>query len=438
MINAVHAPRHSFHVPWLAATALCACSFDVGGLATRGDGGIDAPERDGAIVADAGPIRDGAADDGAPGPPDGGALDGGPVLGDIAHLPPAAEYAGTADLVIDHLVFLDTDTLTIDAVAPPAGITFAVSDQVPSGPDLAVLHVASLDITATGDLAAYGGRPLVIVASGAITIAGALDASAFRDVPGPGGAGSSLGDGAGADGIHGGAWRDSGGGGGSFGGPGARGGDATCGVIVDCDDTAGGQPGVLHGDEVLTSLVGGGGGGDAHDISSCAQDRGGAGGGAVQLYSAVSIGVATGGVIDSGGGGGGGGSHCYNNYGGGTGGGSGGAIYLQAPDIDVLGAVVANGGGGGGSSGDVTAGGPGDDGGPGGAAAGGPEGTVSFAQPGGAGAPRDAAAVPGGDDATGNGNGGGGGGGVGRIVIRYQTSVSETATVSQAPNLATY
>jgi hypothetical protein len=344
-------------------------------------------------------------------------------LGDVVHLPPAAELAGTGLLGLTGGT-LNTTDLTIDGAAPPAGVTFDVWEQDPDGPELAVLHVAALEIP-SGSVRVVGARPLVIIASGGIVIDGTLDVSAHGAEPGAGGAGPGDGDGAGDGGGHGSQTaHDGGGGGAGFVTNGASGGGG--GVDGSCQGAtgAGGARGTAYATAGLQVLEGGSGGGSGagggdSDEPQC-PSAGGAGGGAIQLHSAVEISIR--GVIHVGGGGGEGGGYtgadpCARAAAG-SGGGSGGAIYLQAPRILLDGVLAANGGaGGGGASNPGSSGETGDDGRASTTPAmGGSEGGA-WGEPGGNGGYLTSNPQAGVANEC-DGNGGGGGGGVGAIVLR--------------------
>ncbi len=385
--------------PWFWIAIACAgCSFDPQRLSMDGGGpaGDDQP-----------PGTDGPAAD----PP--------------FHLDPNDGIAGTDPLSLSGNVTIDTgDTPTINGVTLPAGDSFDIRSQLGGGPDLAVLHVGSLDVANGAVVTVVGSHPFVIVAGGDVTIGGVLDAGAHNTKPGPGGAMAGSGDGAGSTGSHGSNDSDSGGGGGGYGETGARGGNINSGCTVD-----GGNGGNRAGDRTITQLVGGAGGGSSSG-TACNTDLGGAGGGAIQISSATRIAIDAKGAITAGGGGGSGGTDCGDSdVNSGTGGGSGGSIVLQAPAITNAGAVVANGGGGGGSSstgnGDAS---PGED------------GRLDIMRAKGGTGPR----ATGGDGGVGGmnatngggascgGNGAGGGGGVGRIAV--SSGYADSGTTSPSPD----
>lgn len=406
-----------------AVVFLGACRFDSGGIVFSNDAAVadaDIGGPDGLVdLSDAEVCCDAA--DPADAPPPADAEWPTDIVEDIVHVPEAAEFGGTADLGLWGNTTIDTDSLLIGGAMPPVGVIFdgASQESDPPGPALAILHVRALTVEAGAVVRVTGARPLVIVATGPVAVLGLVDAAARRDQPGAGGAGPGGGAGVGGNGDHRGTYRDSGGGGAGYGTGGARGGNAECsGVCLD-GQADGGDGGGSYGTADLAVLAGGSGGGNS--TSECWADPAGAGGGAVQIYSAVSIRIGFDGGIHVGGGGGGGGRACSDNLGAAAGGGSGGAVFLQSPSVVHEGVLAGNGGGGGGSAGstgDVRT--DGDDGwdaqfGVALAEGGGDGGT--YGAPGGAGGTRDAAPVHGGDEGSGDGNGGGGGGAVGRIVV---------------------
>lgn len=273
-------------------------------------------------------------------------------------------------------------------------------------------------LTITGTVTLIGAHPIALVADGAVTINGVLDARGLcsSSVAGPGGFdGGST---AGADGqapastMGGGegAASDSGGGGGGHASAGGSG-----------EDADGGQP---YGDPTITKLVGGAGGGAGGGGPMFG--RGGGGGGAVQIVSNTEIAVASGGINA----GGCGGKPGTGNNDSGGGGGAGGTILLEAPTVTVAATLAANGGGGGGGGGPNAK--PGDNGALGTTAAAGGSGDAPDER-GGAGAATGANAGSGGEGST----PGGGGGGLGRIRINTRNGTGAmltNATLSPGPN----
>jgi hypothetical protein len=220
----------------------------------------------------------------------------------------------------------DTVCLTIGPTAPvtlPVAIDTdgaTCSPYVLSGPAGCV--IAATDITAAGTIVVTGTKPLILVATGTISISGTLDVASHR--------GGTLG--AGHDPpacVAGGL-----GAGGTFGGMGGTGIAGTTSAPV--------PPTTLRG-----GCKGQNGGGNGFGV-------GGAGGGAVLLIATT---LDLGGAINASGAGGVRGG-MIDTHGGG--GGSGGMIAIDAATITGTGKLVANGGGGASGTGQVL-GGHGDD-----------------------------------------------------------------------------
>jgi len=289
---------------------LAACGFDLQGSAEG-----DASPPDAAIV-------DAAQQDA----PDGPSVS--PTFVP-SHVPPSAFDGAAIDM---------SDVTDIDTDVPK------ITTGGGSSPPKIVIHgsfavVSAGAWTVGSNLRVHGSHPLVVVCARGVVVKAMIDVAARLDQPGAGGAAPGAGSGKGGDGVVGAANIDTGGGGAGFGVAGAAGGgDATY---------AGGAAGAAYGG-ALADLAGGSGGGHGSDSTYLKSGVGGAGGGAIQISSALSIEIAAGGVIDVGGGGGGGGQGAP--YGGaGGGGGSGGTIFLEAPALTIAGSLAANGGGGGGA-----------------------------------------------------------------------------------------
>lgn len=322
------------------------------------------------------------------------------------HLAPADGVAGSAPLSLSGAVTIDTTVPSI-SVTLPEGDTLDVRPQLGGGPELAVLHVGSLDVASDAVVSIVGTRPLVIVAAGAVNVSGTLDAGGHGATPGAGGSLPAMGDGKGSTGQHETSQlSDSGGGGAGYGTAGASGGAITGGCTV-----ASGAEGSTYGDANLAVLAGGSGGGGSSG-GACTPDLGGAGGGALQITAPT---ISIDGKLLVGGGGGHGGTDCgQSDVNSGPGGGAGGAIYLQATTIVNNGVIAANGGGGGGSSSTgMGSAMPGGDGGASTAQAAGGTGPRAM---GGKGGSKDGAPTQGGGSGCGT-NAGGGGGAVGRIAL---------------------
>lgn len=342
-------------------------------------------------------------------------------------------------------------TINTGSVAAGTGCTELVPQA--SGPALCVIAGASIDIPTNVTVQAVAlaptgsamtaTSPLVLIATGSITIEGTLDASSHFQATVGGipalGAGARTATGClvtGADGQPGTA--DSGGGGGAGGSFGSAG--ATGGTGGNNGNVGRGNPGAASPPTGLTGGCPGGKGGDGSGAPTGGDNSGGGGGnggGAVLLLAGDSISVT--GKISASGAGGTGGGRGVNSSGGGGGGGAGGMIALEATRITVTGAVFANGGGGGGGGGNAggnDAGKPGTDPvAPGTPAAGGT--TTNNGGAGGAGsffstAAGNTAPVAG---RNGSGNqpecgGGGGGGGAGAIRVYGPAASSIGGTVS--------
>ncbi|MFT3697420.1 MAG: hypothetical protein QM831_30030 [Kofleriaceae bacterium] len=207
---------------------------------------------------------------------------------------------------------ITTDT-TIDTTSDCNVVLIA-----PGGGSVCVLYGSTIDVIAK--LRGRGARPLVLAATGAITISGKVDVSS-NQISGRGAASAANDLCATYQNV-----TYGGGAGGSFHGSGGNGGtgmgsSANTGIVAQAGTTA--APTNLTGgcDAVGTADIGGGQG---------------AGGGAVELASGTSIEIGATGVVSANGEGG--------NF---SGGGAGGMIELSAPSIAIHGVIVANGGGGG-------------------------------------------------------------------------------------------
>ncbi len=211
--------------------------------------------------------------------------------------------------------------------------------------------------------------PVYILATGDVTIAGAISVSGTKGdiiIPGKGGqggfdggiggatmscGGSGLGQGGGiaalqvaSSMIYG-----AGGGGGGYGAAGAVGG------TINPAFSKGGAGGGTYGNADIIPFVGGSGGGGACGSSGYVSSGGGGGGGAILIASSGTINI-TGALTADGGAGGNYGWCCYT-FNGNGGGGSGGAIRLIADILKGEGMISATGGAGG--TGGYSAGGAG-------------------------------------------------------------------------------
>lgn len=268
--------------------------------------------------------------------PSGGAVSG----SDFVPNAPNETFDGTTTPI-----FVDTDAATI--MSGSAGAAIVHGHTVTAiGNGVTVFSFQNLQLS--GAIYFVGTHAAAFVATGAITIAGVVDARSYAcatggatTVAGPGGfagaAPSTAGAGSGSGGSA--ATNSDGGGGGGYAGAGAVGGYG--GTTADE-----GAAGSAWGSAAVSVLIGGGGGGagGGSNANDNGGGSGGGGGGAVQLVSNVSITIESSGGINVGGCGGGSG----NGDDGGGGGGAGGAILLETPTLMLAGTLAANGGGGGG------------------------------------------------------------------------------------------
>lgn len=288
------------------------------------------------------------------------------------------------------------DATTLDTDSSPLCTEYLTANGT-LDPEACVIAATSIAIGSA--LRAKGGRPLVLIASGAIVVegTGAIDVASTLAELGGGALGIAPDDcmiePAGVGG---------GGAGGSLGGAGGAGGGS------------GGMPVVLATPDRLHGGCRGGNGLPVVQLSF------GAGGGAVALLAST---IQIDGTIDASGQPGRGGRIDTGGVaGGGGGGGSGGMIVLDAAEIQLGtdGAVFANGGGGGGGSSNPAAGGDGTSStAPSSAGVGGGGGT--FGGVGGDGSAGTTLTGADGQDATSTGaaaGGGGGGAGVIRVFPR--------------------
>jgi hypothetical protein len=289
------------------------------------------------------------------------------------------DAAPTAPLTIFEPTTLDTDSSSLCAHITSEG-SYCV--------------LAGTSITVNYPLRATGTKPLVLVASDAITTFAIIDVGSHHDVVPEMGAGADA-----AACMLGKLPGTSGGGaGGSFLGLGGGGGTPIAG-----------EPGpTVSG---ATPLRGGCAGQDGQGTPTTS-GHGGHGGGALYLIAENTIDVR-GGLNAAGEAGAGG----VTSQAGGGGGGSGGMIEAEAPTIVVSSLVLANGGGGGEGSDQLGSGSSGSD--PSGvAAAAGGASLATDGGDGGAGSAGDAAGNGRSGNAGNPGRGGGGGGGGGAGLIR--------------------
>lgn len=261
------------------------------------------------------------------------------------------EEPGDTELLIDEFFSYDT-TNAQQALPGKADFKKVRQDTEQLDIDVVIMRVGHLKIANQTTFAITGDTPFLILAR-TVEIEGVIDASAATNgvQGGPGGGRPGMRDpGEGGQGIS--ALNDinTGGGGGGNATDGAAGGAAECLAGVP-----GGAPGPTFGDDTITILRGGGAGGSSFVHCSQVPNRGGFGGGGLQISATESITIAATGRIRASGGGGGGGSGgtCSLMDDAGSGGGAGGSIFLDAPQIANEGGVEAFGGGGGGGGDDA-------------------------------------------------------------------------------------
>ena len=281
------------------------------------------------------------------------------------------------------------------------------------GPDVCVLASTTLAIEALGEMRAIGSRPLVLLATETILVAGSLDLGSYQQVnPGAGAAicafssGLSTGNTQGAGGAAGGSSNA----GAGFGGAGGAGENTNTGG-------AGLAPFPL-------SVVRGGCPGGRGGTAQSSGGLGGAGGGAVYLIAGSSITVS--GTINASGAAGG----PPGERSGGGGGGSGGLIGLDSPVINIQqsASVFALGGGGASGGGAVSQGVAGTEASSATIPAGAAVGPSPSGAGGGGSTVMSRAGKTGGVGMAGGGGGGGGGGASG--------SVCTTVVVTAGSNIA--
>lgn len=346
----------------------------------------------------------------------------------------ASEMNGTAD--VDLAGTMPTATIrTID--------TSACTGNLAGGPlrvvgDHCVYAVRSLRVRPGAVLAALGTRPLIVLATGDITVdaGGSVFASAYTlqrregepAAPIAGrfffaGPGASM-LGAGGNGVAVDP-RDSGGGGGGFCTNGGAGGNGVQSSVTATGGTGGSVS--VPSDIASRTLRGGAPGGNGNT------GRGGGGGGAVQLSARGRL-TVSGFVVATGGAGEGGPAGRS-----GGGGGSGGMILVEGTELVLNpGSLVVRGGGGGGAgcsqTGASAEGTHGENGISG--TAGGTGGECSSENEGGDGGSASSATAAAAGAGAPNVNGGGGGGGAGCVSIRrIDASTFDTAIVPNIPGV---
>ncbi len=354
--------------------------------------------------------------------------DGPPPPCEFRYADMCVNLEGAAERIFAVSADIDTD-ISAECAKPPA-----VSATTP----YCIIAGSTITVSAGATLRGTGSKPLVLAASGAITVDGTIDVSSRRATRLPDAvAAESIG--AASNYAMCAAFRrevdrnpngGGGGAGGTFGNIGGNGGDGNYDII---NDRAQGGLAPLTPDTFPEMLLRGGcrgqdGGGNGPQATN--GGRGGPGGGVVYLASKMGI-VINGVIAANAGGGMGGGAQA-----GGGGGGSGGLIVLQAATIRRNGKITANGGGGGeGGAIDLAEviGAEGTNGGVNASPAPGGDSAIP-ANKGGSGGARNA---PGGESGTpSDDSGGAGGGGVGFIHVYGATSTGAAAQESPIPVVA--
>lgn len=341
------------------------------------------------------PPADGQTDTGSPGG----------VIGD-------AQLCFGTGLVHVCLASLPATSLTVSSnrtVSTDATSSSCVPTTNTAAMDYCVVAATAIEIDSGRTLRGIGSRPLVLVSTSTLSVAGAVDVASHGTSPGAGADSPACvaGKDAGAGGSGGGGY------GGSFGAKGGNG-----------ETNDGGSGGVAAAPTVSDVLRGGCAGGRGGGQGS--SEEPGDGGGAVALIAAGSISID--GTINASGAGG----HAAVFQGaGGPGGGSGGMIVLDGAQIDVTGngKIFANGGGGGEGNSMFRGHDGSDPASPTIAAPGGAGGTSSGGDGGDGSLGGDGRAPPGNANPQGGG-GGGGGGGTG--VVKSSNPLS--GAVSPAPS----
>jgi hypothetical protein len=299
----------------LFAILLAGCGFhagegiDAGGSPPLGDGGLEASGSD-ATGSDA-TGSDAAGSDAT-------VIDANPNWCVGHWMQVCQPTAPTTPITLTGTVFTDTDSRCTSNAAEPGACT-----------------MVGTTVMVTGDTTVAGTKPLIIAASGAVTIDHALFVGSTH---------ANIFPGAGADPTsctvptfdftnH------EGGVGGSFASIGGKGGA--------CEVGSGPQEPTVS--PLPTTLRGGCGGGQGGP--ELGQGTAGYGGGAIYIAASADIHVNGGGAVNAGGAGGSGGDGGIGGYSGGGGGGAGGMIVLDASTgnhhVQVDGHVAANGGAGG-------------------------------------------------------------------------------------------
>ncbi|HET7503063.1 MAG TPA: hypothetical protein VFK02_18710 [Kofleriaceae bacterium] len=393
---------------WLVAIALAGCGFK----ATPSETGNGAPAGGG--EPEAPPID-------APEPPPI-EIDGAPLDGAAAEVCLGSFVRVCVDPPLSATTLTQQANPSIDTGTSSLCVPYTSTPHV----DACVITGQSITIPPGNTISVIGRRPLILFATGSITISGVLDAASHQG--GASGPGNNLGcpttgftnpaDG----GITGG-----GGWGGTFGTAGGNGGNG-----------AAGSGGIAPPAFPPTTLRGGCPGSDGANGAGNGRGFHGRGGGAVALLAAQTI-TIDGTLNASGAAGRGadarGGLFNSTSGSGGGGGGSGGMIVLEAGAVNTPGKCFANGGGGG-EGATTSDGGDGHesiapdtagDGGIGGADRGGDGGHGAFGTTG---------SAPGGNGSANSGGGGAGGGGAGviKVIAPMQSNTGDTTKLAPRPS----
>ncbi len=341
-----------------------------------------------------------------------------------ADLPP---LDGGVNLNVTCNVTLDTGGAAPTFGTNSCGLVMPPWVVRPSGgatPDVLLLAVNSLQVSAGNTLTITGSRVPVFAVVGNATLDGTLFVGGRSTGPGPGGdVDCATGRGAVGANPSTGSTGGGGGGGGAFGGRGGPGGKGANSNTF----AAGGA--VLANTDPLVPLRAGCSGGTGGGGTTAA--AGGGAGGALQVSVSGTLTIGSNALLNAAGRGGVGATftHC-----GGGGGGSGGALLLEARTLTITAGarLVANGGSGGQGADDNTAGADGTAGTT--TASGALTSNASSSKGGGGG---QGGALNGLDGVTGgtgdsntNAGGGGAGGGVGRIRLNAQALCSNAGTFS--------
>ncbi|MDJ0865123.1 MAG: Ig-like domain-containing protein [Myxococcota bacterium] len=302
---------------------------------TDGDGLADGAE----LAAGLNPLFDDAAED-----PDGDTI---PNEREI-------EYGSDPFVANGPLVVANGESLTLAGVNVHSQIVVEDGGTIRgSGSEpLVLISDGDLEVAGRIDVAGGNGAPgnpnSASPAPGGSPVAGGADGGAGGAGNQVGSAGQGSGAGEGSNFVSG------------LGGGGGGGGHGAPGVYGDPNNSNRADGGPAYGDAVLSTLTGGsGGGGGAGGSSafvagvstSASGGGGGAGGGALRVEARGRLLLETTGVITADGGRGGLGargltSSNSSRFGGGGAGGSGGSIFLVAQEIDNRGTVTALGGAG--------------------------------------------------------------------------------------------